>query len=116
MIDGKAKHSPTNDWDTNAVWVDARRAMTATHRSDTQNHKTRHVKKRKKTGKPREGWEDGTPPPHRDFKERSVVLAVDHPTHTHSPPLGVCLLARTKPSLREQRHFSENTSLVHEVH
>ena len=23
MIDGKAKHSPTNDWDTNAVWVDA---------------------------------------------------------------------------------------------
>ena len=22
----------------------------------------------------REGWEDGTPPPHRDFKERSVVL------------------------------------------
>ena len=25
MIDGNAKHSPTNDWDTNAVWVDARR-------------------------------------------------------------------------------------------
>ena len=22
---------------------------------------------------PREGWEDGTPPPHRDFKERCVV-------------------------------------------
>ena len=62
MIDGKAKHSPTNDCDTNAVWVDARRAMTVTqetktnnkqgclvllkislsHRSDTQNHKTRH--------------------------------------------------------------------------
>ena len=31
-------------------------------------------KERKKTD-PREGcgWEDGTPPPHRDFKERSVV-------------------------------------------
>ena len=28
---------------------------------------------RKKTDNPREGWEDGTPPPHRDFKERSVV-------------------------------------------
>ena len=27
MIDGKAKHSPTNDWDTNAVWVDAGRAI-----------------------------------------------------------------------------------------
>merc|ERR1712153_182469 len=34
---------------------------------------------RKKTKNPREGWEDGTPPPHRDFKERSVVLAVAHP-------------------------------------
>ena len=29
--------------------------------------------KRKKTDNPREGWEDGTPPPHRDFKERGVV-------------------------------------------
>ena len=25
------------------------------------------------TANPREGWEDGTPPPHRDFKERSVM-------------------------------------------
>ena len=30
-------------------------------------------KKRKKTDNPREGWEDGTPPPHRDFKERCVM-------------------------------------------
>jgi len=37
------------------------------------------LKERKKTDNPREGWEDGTPPPHRDFKERSVVLAVAHP-------------------------------------
>ena len=29
--------------------------------------------KRKKTDNPREGWEDGTPPPHRDFKERGVM-------------------------------------------
>jgi len=37
-------------------------------------------KERKKTDIPREGWEDGTPPPHRDFKERGVVLlAVAHP-------------------------------------
>ena len=33
----------------------------------------RHEKERKKTDNPREGWEDGTPPPHRDFKERCVV-------------------------------------------
>ena len=33
-------------------------------------------KERKKTDTPKEGWEDGTPPPHRGFKERSVVLAV----------------------------------------
>ena len=32
-------------------------------------------KKERKTNQPREGWEDGTPPPHRDFKERSAVLA-----------------------------------------
>ena len=34
--------------------------------------------KRKKTDNAREGWEDGMPPPHRDFKERGVVLAVAH--------------------------------------
>jgi len=38
-----------------------------------------HGKERKKTLNPREGWEDGTPPPHRDFKGRGVVLAVAHP-------------------------------------
>ena len=32
-----------------------------------------HAKERKKTDNPREGWENGTPPPHRDFKERGVV-------------------------------------------
>ena len=30
------------------------------------------VKERQKTDNPREGWEDGTPPPHRDFKEGRV--------------------------------------------
>ena len=54
--------------------------------SDTHRHKQAHktkkerkkqahktMKERNKTDNPREGWEDGTPPPHRDFKERSVV-------------------------------------------
>ena len=30
-------------------------------------------RQRKKTDNLREGWEDGTPPPHRDFKERCVM-------------------------------------------
>ena len=30
-------------------------------------------KERKKTDNPREGWKDGTPPPHRDFKESVAV-------------------------------------------
>ena len=32
----------------------------------TPSHNTK--KERKKTDNPREGWENGTPPPHRDFK------------------------------------------------
>ena len=39
----------------------------------TQQRDGRTVKERKKTANPREGWEDGTPPPHRDFKERGVM-------------------------------------------
>ena len=35
-------------------------------------------KERKKTDNPREGWEDGTPPPHRDFKEGRVWCS--HPS------------------------------------
>ena len=35
--------------------------------------RTATKKERKKTYNPREGWENGTPPPHRDFKERSVM-------------------------------------------
>ena len=34
---------------------------------------TREGKEGKKTDNPREGWEDGAPPPHRDFKERGVM-------------------------------------------
>ena len=48
-------------------------------------------KERKKTDNPREGWEDGTPPPHRDFKDRSVVLAVAHPKTLGRLPLSISL-------------------------
>ena len=34
---------------------------------------TPRKKERKKRDNAREGWEGGTPPPHRDFKERGVV-------------------------------------------
>ena len=37
------------------------------------DHVDKRKKERKKTDNPREGWEDGTPPPHRDFKERCVM-------------------------------------------
>ena len=30
-------------------------------------------KERKKTDNPKEGWKNGTPPPHRDFKGRGVM-------------------------------------------
>ena len=33
-------------------------------------------KERKQTTQGRDGWENGTPPPHRDFKERGVVRPV----------------------------------------
>ena len=55
------------------LWARERYAMSALRCFITSK------KERKKTDNPREGWEDGTPPPHRDFKERSVVLAVAHP-------------------------------------
>ena len=40
---------------------------------NTKERKNLCRKERKKTDNPREGWEDGTPPPHRDFKERGVM-------------------------------------------
>ena len=43
MIDGKAKHSPTNDWDTNAVWVDARQMMTTRTSDTTENRHTNRL-------------------------------------------------------------------------
>jgi len=52
------------------------------------------AKERKKTDNPREGWEDGTPPPHRDFsvccerrkKERKQTRQTRDGTRTGSPP------------------------------
>ena len=54
------------------VWCTSRRPAFMPPRG----RPTFDCKKRKKTDNqaPREGWEDhGTPPPHRDFKERGVV-------------------------------------------
>jgi len=39
----------------------------------TTSTRSLRKKERKKTDNPREGWENGTPPPHRDFKERGVM-------------------------------------------
>ena len=45
------------------------------------------IKERKKTDNPREGWEDGTPPPHRDFKERSPVRKKERKHTTQGSPV-----------------------------
>ena len=45
-------------------------------------------KERKKTHNPREGWEDGTPPPHRDFKERGVSYIKKERKKTDTPNEG----------------------------
>ena len=46
-------------------------------------------KERKKTDSPREGWEDGTPPPHRDFN----VITSAHPSKKiiRDPEIFLCL-------------------------
>ena len=62
--------------------VNCRRSTTAVRaasgtagKMNSPEAEPRHAEKkeRKKTDNPREGWEDGTPPPHRDFKERCVM-------------------------------------------
>ena len=45
-------------------------------------------RKRKKIDNPREGWEDGTPPPHRDFKERRHQLEKKERKKTDNPREG----------------------------
>ena len=57
----------------------ARKNFTTKLPRTTLKKENLNKKERTKTDIPREGGEDGTLPPHRDFKERSVVLAVAHP-------------------------------------
>ena len=67
-------------------------------------------KKRKKTDNPREGWEDGTPPPHRDFKERSVVLAAAHPWASASSYLSSQSLSDSRCNLHATPRSSHSCS------
>ena len=55
------------------------------------NRSLSSLKERKKTDNPMEGWEDGTPPPHGDFKERSVCGA-SHRLKRKGPTRGVISL------------------------
>ena len=50
-------------------------------------------RERKRTCQGRDGWEDGTPPPHRDFKERGEVHSPSPRSARNSFPLdGTCLV------------------------
>ena len=55
-----------------AVLFPARRGHFTFKERKKENRQPLYLKERKKTDNPREGWEDGTPPPHRDFKEGTV--------------------------------------------
>ena len=85
------------------------RAVGAALPADTLFERPRPRPERKKTDNPREGWEDGTPPPHRDFKERCVVrypsptlgsLPLPIPLRSLSPILAATFMPpRGRPTL-----------------
>ena len=49
--------------------------MLKERKKENNEKEGRCKKERKKDTSEGCGWEDGTPPPHRDFKERGVLLA-----------------------------------------
>ena len=63
----KKTDNPNEGWGRRTGSTPARAGFWKDDQGDTCQ------KERKKTNNPREGWENGTPPPHRDFKERSVM-------------------------------------------
>ena len=77
----------------------ARKNFTTKLPRTTLKKENLNKKERTKTDIPREGGEDGTLPPHRDFKERSVVLAVAHPRASTSSYLSLQSLANSRSGL-----------------
>ncbi len=63
---------------------------------------------KKENTQPREGWENGTPPPHRDFKERSVVLAVAHPWASTTSYLSPQFLTNSRSDLHATSRSSHS--------
>ena len=73
-VEGKeGSRYPRHRWTDSVMcsYFQIRRRTLLTGYFKAQERK-KQEKERKKTDNPREGWEDGTPPPHRDFKEGTV--------------------------------------------
>ena len=73
VVDGGTKQFTVKVMHPDATAAHAVTMMLGRSSSSRRYGAPRRKRKKPTTKTPREGWENGTPPPHRDFKERSVM-------------------------------------------